>query len=124
IQQPLTLVAVLIGNLEDRANILLNRKAAENRRLLGKVANPEPCPPVHRQVREVDAVELDRPVIGGNQSRDHVEHGRLACPVRAQQADGFPTSYGETHPPDDRPALVALADRSYGEAVWLSDRPE
>ncbi len=74
------------------ADILLDRQAAEDRSFLRQVADPQSRALVHRQLGDVVAVEFDGAAIGRNQSRDHVEHGGLACPVRAQQADRLAAS--------------------------------
>ena len=83
----LALALVRLDHLEDRADVLLDGQAAEDRGLLRQVADAEAGAPVHRQPGDVVAVELDAAVVGLDQPGDHVEDGGLAGAVRAEQAD-------------------------------------
>ena len=89
-------LALLPGGFDDfehRADILLDGEAAEDRGFLRQITDAEPRALIHRQFRDVVAVELDRAAIRLDQAGDHVEHGGLAGAVRAQQADGFATAH-------------------------------
>ena len=63
------------------------RQAAEDRGFLRQIADAEPRALVHRQSGDVGAVEIDAALVGLDQAGDHVEHGRLAGAVGAEQAD-------------------------------------
>ena len=89
-------LALLLRGLDDfehRADVLLDGEAAEDRGFLRQIADAEPRALVHRQLRDVVAVELDRAAIGLDQPGDHVEHRGLAGAVRAEQADGFAAAH-------------------------------
>jgi hypothetical protein len=47
-------------------------------------------------------------IVGLHQADDHVETGRLACPVRAQQPDNLPALDRQADVPHHLPALVGL----------------
>ena len=76
-----------LDHFEHRADVLLDRQAAEDRGFLRQIADAEPGALVHRQLGDVVAVELDGAVIRLDQAGDHVEHGGLAGAVRTEQAD-------------------------------------
>ena len=86
--------------------------------VLGQVANAETRPFVHWQVCNVLPVELYGPAVGGNQTGDHVEHGRLAGAIGAKKTHGFTPLNRETCTSDNRPALVALRELIGDEAVF------
>src|SRR6185437_16333416 len=93
-------LALLLRGLDDFehcADILLHGQPAEDRGFLGQITDAEPRTLVHRQLRDVVAVKLDRATIGLDQPGDHVEHRGLAGAVRAQQADGLATADIDAH---------------------------
>ena len=51
--------------LEDGANVVLNRKPPEDRRLLGQIPDTEPRPLIHGQAGDVRPIERDGALIGG-----------------------------------------------------------
>ena len=98
-------------NLQYRQDVFLHGELAEDRRLLGKVADAEVArPQVHRQPRDVGLVHAHAPALGRHQSHDHVETGCLAGAVGAQQSHYLAAGDFQVDVPDDLPSLVALAD--------------
>ena len=55
------------------ANIFFYRKSSKNRGFLRQIPNPQTRTAIHRQVRDVGAIHNNLPVIGANQSGDHVK---------------------------------------------------
>ena len=98
-----------LHNLEDRADVLLDREAAKDRRFLRQIADAEAGAPVHRQIGDVTPVEHDHAGIGRDQPGDDVKARRLAGPVRAEQADRFAALDRKIDPSQNRPPLKALA---------------
>ena len=78
---------VALDHFQHGADILLDIEAAEDRGFLRQVADAEPGALVHRQRRDVVAVELDASLVGLDQAGDHIEHRGLAGAVGAEQAD-------------------------------------
>ena len=72
-------------DLQHRADILLHRETAKDRRFLRQIADAEPGALIHRQLGDVVAIEFDGAAIGLDQAGDHVKHRGLAGAVRAQQ---------------------------------------
>ena len=86
-QRRLARVAIRLVDLEHGANVVLDVEAAKDRRLLRQIADAEARALIHRQTGDVVAVEFDLALVGLHQPGDHVEDGRLAGAVRAEQAD-------------------------------------
>ena len=80
-------VAIGLGDLEHRNDILLDRHSAEDRGLLWQIAEAEDGAPVHRQVGDVLPVEEDSAAVRLHQSHHRIEAGGLARPVRPEQPD-------------------------------------
>ncbi len=95
--------------LEHRPHVLLHGEAAEHRVLLRQVGDPQARAAVDRQVGELVAVEVDRARVHRHQAHDHVEAGRLAGAVGAEQADHLAARDLERHVLHHRAGLVALA---------------
>jgi hypothetical protein len=57
VEPPLALGSGLLGDLEDGADVVLDRKAPEDRGLLRQIADAEPRAPVHGQRGDVVAVD-------------------------------------------------------------------
>ena len=55
----------------------------------GRYPTPQPCAAVHRQMRNVAAVQQDPSVIRRDQAGDDVETGGLSGAVRAQEPDNL-----------------------------------
>src|SRR5688572_20298627 len=106
---------VRLDDLENRADIVLDGEAAEDRGLLRQIADPQPRPLIHRQRRDIEAVEIDTAAIRLDQPGDHVEHRRLAGAVRAEQADRLAAPHVEAHALDHFAATEALLDPVDGE---------
>ena len=80
-------IAVWLDDLQDGADVVFHRQSPKDRCLLRQVADAETRALVHREMRHVEAVDLDRPGIGADQPGNHVEDGGLAGAVRSEQAD-------------------------------------
>ena len=102
--------AVQLKRFENRRDVLLDRQAAENGRLLRKVADAFPGPHVHRVVRHIRAVEQHPPRIGGRQADHHGKRGGLARPVGPEQPDDFSGCDVEVHASDDGSAAVGFGE--------------
>ncbi len=111
----LALALVGLDRLEHGQNILLHGEPSEDRGLLRQVADAKPGPAIHRQLGHVPAVDRDGALVGGDQSRNHVEHGGLAGAVRPQQPDGLAAAQIETDAADDGALLEALDHGANGE---------
>ena len=59
IEVALAQLPVGLDDLEHGADVVLDRQPAEDRRLLRQVADAEARAPIHRQMRHVEAVDLD-----------------------------------------------------------------
>ena len=89
LEQRVAPVALGLGDLQHGADIVLDVEAAEDRRFLRQVADPEPGATVHRQSGDVLVVQQHLPGVGGDQPGDDVEAGGLAGAIRPQQAHGL-----------------------------------
>ena len=105
----------LATQLEDREQVPLHRELSEHGRLLGKVPEAEPCADVHRAVGEVDLVEVNGSVVGGDEADEHVKARGLPRSVGAEEADHLAASHREAHVLDDRAGAVALREPVGGE---------
>src|SRR5207244_3805409 len=65
----------------------------EHRGLLRQIAQTELRAPVHGQESEIRVAEVDAPGVARHQAYDHVEGGRLAGPVRSEQAHDLAVGY-------------------------------
>jgi hypothetical protein len=116
----LALFGVGLGDFEHGADIVLDRKAPEYRGFLRQIADPEPRAAIHGERRHIIAVERNHALIGLHQPRDHIEHGGLAGPVRAQQADRLAARDMQAHVFHDAARFVGLRqimDRQQAFAV-------
>src|SRR5690606_15885900 len=114
--------AVGLDGFEHGADVVLDGEAAEDRRLLRQIADAEPRAAVHRQARDVMAVELDRAFVGLDQSDDHVEGRRLAGAVRPEQADRCAAAQADGHVVHDAAAAEGLHEAHGRERSLLSER--
>ena len=101
-------VAVGLGDLQHGADIVLDAQAAKDRGFLRQIADAEPGAAIHRQARDVIAVEFDHALVGFDQPGDHVEDRGLAGAVRAEQADGLAAPDIEAHVLHHPAGLVAF----------------
>ncbi len=115
-------LAVGLDELEHGHDVLLDGQAAEDRRFLRQIADAEAGALVHRQARDVAAVDGDAAFVGGYEAGDHVEDGGLAGAVGAEQADRLATTDGEADAFDDRSLLVGLLDGVNGQPAFGGDR--
>src|SRR5665213_1266212 len=111
------------GELEDRADVLLDRETAEDRRFLRQIADAEPRPPVHRQVGDVLAVEVDDSGIGGNEANDDVEAGGLAGAVRPEQPNHLAALHRHVDVAQHHAPLEAFAEPTAGKPLVVGDQP-
>jgi hypothetical protein len=105
VQIVLPSLPVRLDDLQDGADVLLHRQPAEDRCLLGQVADAEAGALVHRKARHVVPVDLDRSGVDADQPGDHVEDGGLARAVRSEEADGFAAAKRQRNVLHNHPAL-------------------
>ena len=122
VEHGLALFAIGLDHLEHGADVVLDRQAAEDRRLLRQIADAQARAPVHGQVGDVLAVEDDDAVLGPDQAGDDVEAGRLAGAVRAQQANRLAALNGNADAAQHRPLLEALAEAVGDETGVVGDQ--
>src|SRR5690606_12154866 len=113
---------ILLRNLEYRPDIPFDGEAAEDRRLLRQIADAEACPAIHRQIRDVVAVQADSAVVCRDQAGDDVEAGRLAGAVRPEEADDLTAIDRDSDPPEHRALAIALADVLRHQTFVVSDQ--
>ena len=99
-------------------DVLLGGHFAKDRRLLRQVSKTETRTQVHRQMRNVATVEVDRSGLGRLQPDQHVEARCLARSVCSEQADDLALIYVKTDIVDHSPTAVCLlqilrGDRSF-----------
>ena len=112
--------AVRLDDLQHRADVVLDREPAEDRRFLRQIADAEPRALIHRQRRDIVAVEIDAPAIRLDQPGDHVEHRGLAGAVRSQQADRLAAAHVEAHALDHLAPAEAFLDAAHREEVFAA----
>jgi hypothetical protein len=95
-------------SFEHGEDVLLDRHAAEDGRLLRQVADAEARPQIHRQPRDVALAQPDAPAVGALQADDHVEGRRLPRPVRAEQAHHLARLDVQAHAVHHAPPPVRL----------------
>src|SRR5262245_8746225 len=72
-----------------------------------------------RQSSDIALIDKYAAAIGGDQTDDHVEAGRLAGAVGAQQADNLAAHHVERNIADNSATLVTLPERSGAQAAGL-----
>src|SRR5262249_41825305 len=97
--------------------------AAEDRGLLRQIADAEPGAPIHRQLGDVGAVEIDLADIGRDQAGDDVEAGGLAGAVRAEQSDRLAALDRHIDVAQHRPLAEALAEIGGAQPDIVGDEP-
>src|ERR1043165_8735133 len=110
--------------LEDRLHVLLHREASKHRGLLRQVGDAQARAPVDRQMRELVAVEVDRARVDRHEPHDHVEAGRLAGAVGAEQADDFAARDLERNVLHHGARLVALAQALRAQLAQRASRKD
>src|SRR5690606_36867174 len=73
---------------------------------------------VHRQLRDIEVVEVHVAGIGLDETDDLVEGGRLAGAVRPEQPDDLALGYLEGYLVDDGAAAVALDQIACVDSHW------
>ncbi len=106
-----------LDDLQRRHDVLLDIQAAEHAGFLRQIADAQAGAAIHRQARDVGAVQADLPGVGPHQADDHIERGGLAGAVRAQQPDGLTALERDGDIPHHRPSLIGLADAARGQAL-------
>ena len=107
---PRARLLVLLHDLEHGPDVVLDREAAKDRGFLRQIADAEARAPVHRHLRDVVAVEFDPAGVDRDEAGDHVEAGRLARAVRAEQADRLAAADVHVDAVDDAAAAIGLGD--------------
>jgi len=97
IDQTLALGLVRLYQFENGAQIVGHRHATEYRRFLRQIADSHLGALVHRQMRDVLAIEQDLSLLSGNQPGDYVEACSLARTVGTQQTDSLAAPYGKRY---------------------------
>ena len=110
-----------VQGLENRQHIFFDAQLAEYGRLLRQIADSRAGALIHRQQRDVAAVEQNRPLVGPNQSGDHVERRRLPCSVRPEQPDDLSLREIERHVVHDAAAFVRLDQMLRAEPAAAAD---
>jgi hypothetical protein len=111
-------------DLENRADVVGDGQAAEDRGLLRQVADAEPGAAIHRQPGDVGAIDADAARVGRHEARDRVEAGGLARTVRAKQGHDLATAQRQRHVAQHRPLAVALAEIAHLEARAAIGHPQ
>src|SRR6267143_4047841 len=96
--------------LENRLHIVFHRQLAEHRGFLRQVAEPELCPAVHGQQRDVDVLQANPAGIERHEPDDHVEGGGLAGTVGPEESDDLTARELERQVAYDLAGLVALGE--------------
>jgi hypothetical protein len=94
---------------QNQPDVVLNRKMPERARLLCEVRNTHACSAVHRFGSDVAIAEKHPSFIWLQETDHHIEGGRLAGAVRAQETDDLTRGYSERDPIDDPPVSVGFA---------------
>ena len=110
VERGLALLADRFDHLEHGADVVLHRKAAKDRGLLGQIADAHAGAAVHRQVGEIVAIEGDGPVVGRDQTGNQVEACRLAGAVGSEESDRFTAPHGQADAAQDGTLAVLLAE--------------
>ena len=96
------------AGLEDRHQIVFDGQLPEDARILREVAHAGTGAEVHRQPRDVVAVEHDVAAVGVDQADRHPEARRLAGAVGPEQADDLAPLDLVVDAVDDLAAAVPL----------------
>ncbi len=113
--------AVALAQLDHSHDVLFDAHAAEDRRLLGQIADAHARALVHGLGGDVLAIQADAAIVRRDQAGDHVETGGLAGAVRPEQAHDLAAMQGEADALHHRPAAERLADPVHEQAVGGDD---
>ena len=95
--------------------VLEHRHPAERPRHLVRPADAEPAALRGSELRHVAARQLDAARVRPQRAGEHVQQGRLACTVRADDADGLAGGDAEIDAVEHHERTEALADPDGGE---------
>ena len=79
------LVAIFLGDIQNRDDVVFYGKPAKDRHLLGQIADSQLGAAVHRQRRGIAPIDVHMPAFRKDQPRNRIERGGFARAVRAQQ---------------------------------------
>src|SRR5882762_1694278 len=83
--------------LQHRADVLFDGQLAEHGGFLGQVRYSHAGAAMHREMADFPAVEMDRSVVHGDQSYDHVKASRLPGAVRTQKPHDLTARHLKRH---------------------------
>ena len=89
VQHDLARVVIGLDHFEHGADIVLDRKPAEDRGFLRQIAEAEPRAAIHRERRDIHAVEQDAAGIGLHEAGHQIKTCRFAGAVGAEKPDHF-----------------------------------
>ena len=102
----LRLFGQVSAQLKNTPQVLFHGEFAEYGGLLRQVAQPQPGPLVHGQVRDIPAIEADPSAVGFGQAEDHPEDGCLPRPIWPQKAHDLAAICLEINPLHHRSLAV------------------
>ena len=106
-----TVAALLFGHLRHFHHghqIVFDGHLAEDGSFLREVSDPLLRTFVHRKVGDILVVQINPAVVGDDLAGDHIEAGRLAGTVRAEESDDLTLGNFHRNTLDDRPDAVFL----------------
>ena len=115
-------MALFSTHFQHGANILFDIKTAEDRGFLRQIPDAKPRALIHRQRRDVVAVEIDAAFVGANEAGDHIEHRGLAGAVRAEQTHRLALAHVEADAFDHLAADESLFHAVHGEHALALER--
>ena len=121
IEHRLARIGFGLGHFEDSSDILLDRKAAENRGFLRQISDTKPGAAVHRQFGNVLTIELHGAGVGGDQARNDVEAGRLAGAIGPEQPHNLAALDRNADVAQHRPALEAFSQAVTDQTAIISN---
>ena len=108
----------ILARLEDRHDVVGYRELAEDRGFLGQIADAGASPLMHGGAGQVVVIDGHATGIRAHEADDHVERGRLAGPVGAQQAYDVTLADFQRDVLDDLATLVGLGQMTSAEGTW------
>ena len=108
------------AKLKDREQVPFHRELSKDGRFLWQIAEPESRAHMHRAVGEIDVVEVDGPVVGGNEADQHVEARGFSRPVRTEETHYLSALHIEAHILDDHAGAVTFREPPGAERAHSS----
>src|SRR4030095_3401909 len=96
--------------LKDSADIVRHAQLPEHRGFLRQVAETQFRAPMHGELRDVAAGQVDAACVAAHEAHDHVEGRRLAGAVRPEQPHDLAAVYDHAQVLDDLARSVPLRD--------------